>query len=367
LAPCLERSPDRGWSKYPHPDIRLSEVGVARKVMVLHKDHLGSVRAVSDAAGQLQKRSVYEPYGKVQASGPDPEPKGFIGERFDSETGLMDLNARYYDPVLARFISPDSLDPILPGVGTNRYAYALNDPVNGRDPTGRNRDDHTDYGAGSDPNDGMQSTTDVTRDYDAAVAGGLSPARGAEGGDWSQEKIAFANDGSLWGGIYGQITGLALPKFDLDVAYTGSGKSIQDSRMRHNTAVLAVAKDYQMRGFQLPLGVIEVGVRVPGFDTLRKYDFVGYDPKANVYFGVEVKTTIGEVINLSREQVMKDVAVMTLGGYAPALDVVVSRVAYETTCTLCSTLDYRGALLRDTLASAGIEVRFSRWPSPPDL
>lgn len=28
----------------------------------------------------------------------------------------------------ARFISPDTLDPVLPGVGTNRYAYAMNDP-----------------------------------------------------------------------------------------------------------------------------------------------------------------------------------------------------------------------------------------------
>jgi hypothetical protein len=36
----------------------------------------------------------------------------------------------------ARFISPDTLDPTLPGVGTNRYAYGLNDPVNKSDPNG---------------------------------------------------------------------------------------------------------------------------------------------------------------------------------------------------------------------------------------
>ena len=38
----------------------------------------------------------------------------------------------------ARFISPDDMDPTLPGVGTNRYAYALNDPVNKADPNGHN-------------------------------------------------------------------------------------------------------------------------------------------------------------------------------------------------------------------------------------
>jgi hypothetical protein len=33
-------------------------------------------------------------------------------------------------PSQARFISPDDFDPTLPGVGTNRYAYAQNDPIN---------------------------------------------------------------------------------------------------------------------------------------------------------------------------------------------------------------------------------------------
>jgi hypothetical protein len=36
----------------------------------------------------------------------------------------------------ARFISPDDYDPTLPGVGTNRYAYSQNDPVNKADPNG---------------------------------------------------------------------------------------------------------------------------------------------------------------------------------------------------------------------------------------
>lgn len=36
----------------------------------------------------------------------------------------------------ARFISPDDWDPTKPGVGTNRYAYSENDPVNRSDPNG---------------------------------------------------------------------------------------------------------------------------------------------------------------------------------------------------------------------------------------
>jgi hypothetical protein len=43
---------------------------------------------------------------------------------------------RYYDPVIGRFLSADTLDPNKPGVGTNRYAYADNDPINKADPNG---------------------------------------------------------------------------------------------------------------------------------------------------------------------------------------------------------------------------------------
>jgi hypothetical protein len=38
----------------------------------------------------------------------------------------------------ARFVSPDNMDPTLPGVGTNRYSYAGNDPINKSDPNGHN-------------------------------------------------------------------------------------------------------------------------------------------------------------------------------------------------------------------------------------
>lgn len=52
-------------------------------------------------------------------------------------------NARH-DLQPVRFISPDTLDPTTPGVGTNRYSYALNDPVNKSDPNG-----HDSFGPGS--------------------------------------------------------------------------------------------------------------------------------------------------------------------------------------------------------------------------
>jgi RHS repeat-associated protein len=64
--------------------------------------------------------------------------KSYINERFDAETGLQHLHARYYDPALGHFLTPDTWDPILAGVEFNRYAYVGNDPINGSDPNGHN-------------------------------------------------------------------------------------------------------------------------------------------------------------------------------------------------------------------------------------
>jgi RHS repeat-associated protein len=62
--------------------------------------------------------------------------KSYLNERYDAETGLQYLHARYYDPDFGRFLSPDTWDPMLAGVDINRYAYSLNDPVNLSDPLG---------------------------------------------------------------------------------------------------------------------------------------------------------------------------------------------------------------------------------------
>lgn len=70
---------------------------------------------------------------------------------------------RYFNGHYARFISPDTYDPTLPGVGTNRYSYSSNDPINKKDPNG-----HQTFGPGhnSDPdgdsdNDGIPDEIDL--------------------------------------------------------------------------------------------------------------------------------------------------------------------------------------------------------------
>jgi RHS repeat-associated protein len=120
------------FTRYPHMDVMLQGSAVS----FLHRDHLATVKMVTNMSGAVTERTGYAAYGEPKPT--TSLPKGFIGERPDPETGLLYLNARYYDPALGRFISPDDWDPTLAGVGTNRYAYAGNDPVGKSDPNGHN-------------------------------------------------------------------------------------------------------------------------------------------------------------------------------------------------------------------------------------
>ncbi|MGP1393957.1 MAG: RHS repeat-associated core domain-containing protein [Inquilinaceae bacterium] len=127
----------------------------------LHRDRQGSIQAVTDAAGLIVRTETHLPYGDTLATtGSHVESKGYIGQRQDAETGLLYLNARYYDPVLARFTSPDPSDPTAPGVGLNRYAYAANNPVGYSDPGGLSFwDDVRDFFSGGSSRDNDRNDT----------------------------------------------------------------------------------------------------------------------------------------------------------------------------------------------------------------
>ncbi|MGH8882839.1 MAG: RHS repeat-associated core domain-containing protein, partial [Stackebrandtia sp.] len=103
----------------------------------VHTDQQGSVQAETDATGAEVHRKKYRPFGEIlSTSGTLPyEARGYAAQRQDP-SGLIWLKARFYDPGLGRFISPDPLIDGDDNVGLNRYAYAANDPVNHTDPDG---------------------------------------------------------------------------------------------------------------------------------------------------------------------------------------------------------------------------------------
>jgi RHS repeat-associated protein len=80
------------------------------------KDHLASNRVMSFMpGGQTTVKYDYGPYGQPLGSNSsklpsptDPQSKGYINQRYDAESGLIYLHARYQDPYTGRFLTPDT-------------------------------------------------------------------------------------------------------------------------------------------------------------------------------------------------------------------------------------------------------------------
>lgn len=111
-----------------------------------HNDHLGSPWLITNASGNEVQRLSFNAWGRRRdASNWDnyanvPEMKfdrGFTGHEHLDMFGLINMNARLYDPVLGRFLSPDPIVQVSDFTQSyNGYAYAMNNPLSYKDPNG---------------------------------------------------------------------------------------------------------------------------------------------------------------------------------------------------------------------------------------
>jgi RHS repeat-associated protein len=108
-------------------------------VTYYHNDHLGSPVAATDESGNLLWREHYRPFGERQDR-PGYQgygTLGFTGHAQSQDSGLVYAGARYYDPLIGRFLSVDPKEASEETPGSfNRYAYSLNNPYSYSDPDG---------------------------------------------------------------------------------------------------------------------------------------------------------------------------------------------------------------------------------------
>jgi RHS repeat-associated protein len=119
-------------------------------------DHLGSYCALTSPSKRVVQRNYFDPWGNFQliskGRGIDPgtgvphvaptinftlTTRGFTGHEHYPDFKIINMNGRLYDPVIARFFSPDQY--VANSSFTqdfNRYSYARNNPLMYTDPSG---------------------------------------------------------------------------------------------------------------------------------------------------------------------------------------------------------------------------------------
>jgi RHS repeat-associated protein len=120
--------------------------GTSTSTVYIHPDILGSTNVITNASGQFLEAMNYRPFGStnLDLGTTGNESRGYIGQLQDPESNLDYLNARYYDGSRGQFLSEDPINVnltssalLLEPQNLNYYAYANDNPVTGKDPTGK--------------------------------------------------------------------------------------------------------------------------------------------------------------------------------------------------------------------------------------
>ncbi len=137
-----------GGDAYSAPMVLQRENGGNWVACNIGRDYLGNITHIATLNGTLVAEYSYDPWGRLRdpetleiyAAGEEPElflGRGFTGHEHLTWFGLINMNARLYDPLLGRFLSPD---PYVQAPdftqNFNRYSYALNNPLKFTDDSG---------------------------------------------------------------------------------------------------------------------------------------------------------------------------------------------------------------------------------------
>jgi len=135
-----EISPDGTITKidYIYTPVGLTAMQRGNTLYYMHTDRQGSLERITDTSGIIVTAYAYTPWGgRILLSGVNITDRGYTGHEHLVALNLINMNGRVYDPVLARFLSPDPYVQAPDFTQSfNRYAYCLNNPFKYVDPEG---------------------------------------------------------------------------------------------------------------------------------------------------------------------------------------------------------------------------------------
>ncbi|MDB5972750.1 MAG: repeat-associated core domain protein [Hydrocarboniphaga sp.] len=242
--------------------VEVKNVGGVFTPTYLHPDLLGSPRKATNASGATLWQEHYDPYGAKLNGVTDKV--GYTGHAFDSESGLTYAQARFYDPLIGRFLSTDPVyfsdqNPFT----FNRYAYANNNPYRYTDPTGMCTGSLISNKDGTCPSGGFVSGFGgVAYGLVAkASSGSDSFDRGSSQGSYNFVNGAGPTVGSnLYASESANTDGAVLPDLKPETFYehflVGSGRTVvlteeQFSEVNHQGHVESAAKNSNGIGYSL--------------------------------------------------------------------------------------------------------------------
>jgi len=171
-----------GGDAYTAPVLAITQGGTTFYFYLL-RDHLGSVTHVVKSDYTLVAEYSYDAWGRRRSADDgnytlDANDKalfagrGFTGHEHLQWFDLINMNGRLYDPLIARFLSPDNFvqTPDF-SQGFNRYTYCLNNPLKYNDPDGE------------------------FFIIDSWLVGLFS-------GGWKEANKRAGNDAKIWGGLF---------------------------------------------------------------------------------------------------------------------------------------------------------------------
>lgn len=115
--------------------------GSSKGIYYILRDYLGSITHIVDANGALVQELSYDAWGRLrnpvtqEVYTHEQQPtlflgRGYTGHEHLTQFGLVNMNARLYDPILGRFLSPDPYVQMpYMSQNFNRYTYAMNNPL----------------------------------------------------------------------------------------------------------------------------------------------------------------------------------------------------------------------------------------------
>ncbi|MCY3818279.1 MAG: Ig-like domain-containing protein [Gammaproteobacteria bacterium] len=294
----------------------------AEYVDYLHKDHLGSVEAATNAAGSRTRELAYDPFGGWRgadwtaalaesevwalAGSSDPRTRGHTGHEHLDRTGLIHRGGRVYDPTLGRFLSPD---PLVGNPGSaqswNGYSYVSNSPMSYVDPSGLSQ-----------------------RPVGCGVGGLLCQGQGASGGGFGLASVVSTHRFQWVDIFFSVVPSRFAPATEPWINYSGgvgvgdSGWGSYDSYGYHDafyfgiayfsvlfnvTGQVAVAGTPDIT--RKPMGVIRgigglvegtASVLIPGYDLYECYVAEGCTATDILFGAIEVGVTLTGVGYLGR-------------------------------------------------------------------